>query len=217
MYAYALLALGTAAVAALFGPTLKALPGFNNLRLFIIVVLQKLSPALKSLTVFTPATFSTISPLFEIDINVHKTNSSYFKDLDESRLRLLATLFPETFTLLFRPPFRPALAGTACTFFRPIATLQSYEVSSKILAWDEKWVFISSTFLRKGKSKKVLATAITKYVFKRGRETVQPEDVFRKKGLLNGDEKKIHEDNEQGLKIARGLDGLTMLKELEEK
>ncbi|KAL4798422.1 hypothetical protein BDV19DRAFT_386309 [Aspergillus venezuelensis] len=216
MYAYALL-LGTAAAALLFGPTLKALPGFNNLRLFIIVVLQKLSPAPKNLTIFTPATFSTNSPLFEIDINIHKTNSSYFKDLDESRLRLLATLFPETFTIFARPPFRPALAGTACTFFRPIATLQSYEVSSKILAWDEKWVFISSVFLTKGKNKKVIATAITKYVFKRGRETVLPEGVFRGKGLLTRDEKSIRDLNERGLSIARGLDGLTMLKELEEK
>ncbi|KAL4945565.1 hypothetical protein BDV06DRAFT_184521 [Aspergillus oleicola] len=215
MYAYALLALGTAA--ALFGPTLKALPGFNNLRLFVIVVLQKLKPAPRSPTIFTPATFSTNSPLFEIDINVHKTNSSYFKDLDESRLRLLATLFPEIFTIFSRPPFRPALAGTACTFFRPIATLQSYEVSSKILGWDEKWVFISSVFLTKGKSKKVIAVAITKYCFKRGRETVQPEGVFRKRGLLEVDEKSIREMNERGLEIARGLDGLTTLKELEEK
>lgn len=42
------------------------------------------------------------------------------------------------------------LGGVSCTFRRAIKPYQRYEVWSRILCWDRKWVYIVSHFVKKG-------------------------------------------------------------------
>ena len=56
-----------------------------------------------------------------------------------------------------------------------------------MVAWDQKWLLIGSWFVRpakKGRQEEVLASAISKYVVKKGRFTVSPERCWRHAGLL---------------------------------
>lgn len=108
----------------------------------------------------------------------------------------------------------PVLGGAACLFKRAIPPFGRYEVVTRVLAWDEKWVFLVSWFVKAGsmgkksenknKSEKkrdgaapgvpknVYATAVAKYVVKAGRDTVKPEDVLRASRLLpEGNEEEL--------------------------
>lgn len=85
------------------------------------------------------------SPLFEIDTQSHNTSSSYSSDLEESRICVLARLFPDCFAFADKH-LGVFMGGTPCTFFEVVAPFQKYEVLSQVLSGDGKWVSIASYF-----------------------------------------------------------------------
>ncbi|KMQ47769.1 HotDog domain [Trichophyton rubrum] len=80
------------------------------------------------------------------------------------------------------------LGSVYCTFKKEIKSFEKYEMRTKIAGWDEKWLYILTFFLRfpkrKGEPKVLLAVGVSKYVVKKGRKTVRPENVLRASGLL---------------------------------
>ena len=134
----------------------------------------------------------------------------------------------------------PVLGGVSCTFRKEIKPYQKYEVWSRVLSWDDKWIYIVSHFVlagavkippgyglgdsvstRLGKEsddtphgssmllkkpaeadettdsfslpediiqKAVIASAISRYVFKEGRKSISPAAVFQAMGLPVRDE-----------------------------
>ena len=117
-----------------------------------------------------------------------------------------------------RPIFGLALGAVSCSFKRELKPYESYELWSRILSWDEKWVYIVTHFVRKGAvmprkyslypqqnsgeeddmkrldstssvdsmegNEAVVATALSKCVFKQGRRTVSPALMLKQSGLL---------------------------------
>ncbi|KAL7275242.1 hypothetical protein RUND412_001830 [Rhizina undulata] len=140
---------------------------------------------------FSPITSTSRSPLYECDLNLHKSNSTYFSDLDIARTHLMCHLIKKSLSARRsrnEPQLYVALAGVTCLFRREIKPFEKYEISTRLLAWDGKWVWVVSHFVSMKKSKdgkrKIFASALSKYVFKCGRQTIKPEVVFMESGLL---------------------------------
>lgn len=97
------------------------------------------------------------------------------------------------------------LAGVLCNFHREIKPGARFEVYTRILTWDTKWLFIIGHFVKPGtvtsadrarpyqpweetgsdrKEGVVHASALAKYCFKSGRLTVPPERVLATSRLL---------------------------------
>ena len=106
------------------------------------------------------------------------------------------------------------LGGVACQFKREIGPGERFEVWTRVLAWDRKWIYVVGFFVRpgtvgrrgrgvlregKGGEKEgigkgygegeeerpvVYASAIAKYVLKKGRVTIPPERLLRASMLL---------------------------------
>ncbi|KAI2618105.1 capsule polysaccharide biosynthesis protein [Hypoxylon sp. NC1633] len=172
--------------------------------------------------VITPSHVS----LLEVDYNIHKSNSTYFADLDVSRSQLVSHLLARgchavannaATKLVMDPsdPSKPAkgqfgvmLGAVHCSFKKELQPYQRYEMWSRVLSWDRKWMYIITHFVEKGAvkprswaqgsfgatrktegkpqdwEKKIHATAISKYVFKVGRLTVHPAILIEASGLL---------------------------------
>ncbi|KAJ4302429.1 hypothetical protein N0V88_002573 [Collariella sp. IMI 366227] len=168
--------------------------------------------------------------VYHTDYNFHKSNSTYFADLDVSRSHLVTHLLGPGIPIisdneknklvrdkdgnLIKGSFGMGLGAVFCSFRKEIGPLQGYEMWSRILSWDRKWLYIVTHFVVKGKvkptswdgkrmgptrnkvlkadgsgevvdfSKYVIATAISKYVFKLGRFTVNPAIVIEACELL---------------------------------
>ncbi|KUJ13536.1 uncharacterized protein LY89DRAFT_591482 [Mollisia scopiformis] len=177
---------------------------------------------------FRPLITTTHAPLMEIDFNLHKTNSSYFSDIDIARTHLVCTLFSTgiehmrggtaAITGAKRPIFGLALGAVSCSFKRELKPYESYELWTRVLSWDEKWIYIVTHFVRKGAvmpkkytlypqqnsgdedeikrrdstssvdsmdgNEAVVATALSKCVFKQGRRTISPAFMLKQSGLL---------------------------------
>jgi hypothetical protein len=153
-------------VALLFAITnLKSLPFVWTFRFFHAAFLHSFRPksipkplsASDSFPLFLPVITSTRAPVLECDFNIHKSNSTYFADIDVSRAHLIALLGApglkayhdrqrkgEEKRLLI------ALGGVACFFLKEIKPYEPYEMWTRVLAWDQKWIYTVTHFVRKG-------------------------------------------------------------------
>ncbi|KAJ6596258.1 hypothetical protein DFH09DRAFT_1134507 [Mycena vulgaris] len=95
------------------------------------------------------------------DFNLHMSNSSYAKALDSARFRLALATFPS----LLRCGGWIPLAATHYHFIREIPMLSRYEVRASIGAWDDKWIWVISRFVKppskKSSSKSVSSSSKT--------------------------------------------------------
>ncbi|KAK9414514.1 putative Capsule polysaccharide biosynthesis protein [Seiridium unicorne] len=175
---------------------------------------------------FHPVISETHVTLLEVDYNIHKSNSTYFADLDVSRSHLASHLFargirllgnnaesklvmnPSDPTKVAKGRFGVSLGAVFCSFKREIKPYQKYELWTRVLSWDRKWLYLVTHFVEAGAvkpkswdaasfgvtrdaegkpeewQKKIFATAVSKYVWKMGRLTVHPAIVMEASGLL---------------------------------
>ncbi|KAF5019414.1 hypothetical protein F66182_8586 [Fusarium sp. NRRL 66182] len=179
------------------------------------------SPTLGPDALFKPMISTTHAPMLEIDYNFHKSNSTYFADLDVSRTHLVTYLCRASYASLannaknkivldpktdkpIKGQMGIMLGAVECSFKREIPAYKSFEMWSRVLSWDRKWLYIVTHYVPKGTAKptswldpkfgktsargpqdaaggwekKIYATAISKYVFKLGRFTVHPAIVL---------------------------------------
>lgn len=172
---------------------------------------------------------SSFNTPYDCDYNLHKSNSTYFADLDVARAHYVGSVIrtglqrlnagdeeglPAEVKAVKKGKYYVALGAVGCFFQREIAPLQSFEVYTRILSWDRKWLYLVSHIVRKGaikpdsyilqpwkKSKKsakdtkksdeqedlrkhIFATSIARYVMKKGRLTVNPEIILERSRLL---------------------------------
>lgn len=180
----------------------------------------------------------------EIDFNLHsesylirvpsnwplkiatETNSSYFSDIDIARTHLVCTLFSigiehmrggtGAITGSGEPVLGLPVGGVTCTFRKELKPYEPYELWTRVLSWDKKWIYIVTHFVRagvmkpskytlypqqnaveEGKTRKrksmidyaedndaVVATALSRCVFKHGRRTISPVVMLQLSGLL---------------------------------
>lgn len=158
-------------------------------------------PARPCTEVLEPVSIYSRAPIMELDFNMHKSNSTYFSDLDVSRTALMSSIVVKGAALLEKrlqeqgkKGFLGFILGSVYTTFkREIPAYAKYEVKSHVASFDQKWIYIVTYFLKPGKGKKgqddpealkkrLYAVSISKYVLKKGRYTVPPKDAFEAAG-----------------------------------
>ncbi|CAK7226842.1 hypothetical protein SBRCBS47491_006365 [Sporothrix bragantina] len=205
----------------------KSLPFVWTARIFGAMIRHTLWPRkpLPQPALFHYSITHSRTSLMETDYNFHKSNSTYFADLDTSRTHLVMYLLGPGVAALGQnakkkivvsPETGKAMPGSLgvglgavfCSFRKEISPYQPYEMWSRVLSWDRKWLYIMTHFVVKGKvkpvsfdgsgkparewtaadeanlQKHVIATAISKYVFKLGRFTVHPTFIMEHSDLL---------------------------------
>ncbi|KAI9775864.1 MAG: hypothetical protein M1839_000738 [Geoglossum umbratile] len=106
--------------------------------------------------VFQPLITSSRPTLLECDYNNHKSNSTYFSDLDISRTNLVAALLKGGYRerkskgKVGNGGLAVMLGAVSCVFKKEIAPYEGYEIWNRVLGWDRKWLFIVSHFVKKG-------------------------------------------------------------------
>ena len=108
-----------------------------------------------------------LAPLGELDYNLHKSNGTYFTDLDIARGHHIYCLFrvgvneygsrnssrlSTDSTGSTKPPptghFIMALGGVTCTLERELKPYRKYEIWTSVLSWDEKWIYVISHIVK---------------------------------------------------------------------
>lgn len=207
------------AAAAYLLATIKTLPGVPTLRFYWMSYRNLLlkyrlfkrngnlnthgiASKNNSLAVFeyTSVYRTYVSPL-EVDMYNHKSNSTYFADLDIARGKLLVTVFQKFFLEAYDNthgeyankglgnfPIVP-VGHVQALFRKEMFIFQRYEIHSRIMAWDKKWLYVILKFVRRDKKGEILcAVTLTKYVLKKkSRMTIPPQLAVEASALFNED------------------------------
>ncbi|KAH3903171.1 uncharacterized protein SCODWIG_01822 [Saccharomycodes ludwigii] len=152
---------------------------------------------------FSHTIMNSYNSILETDMYLHKSNSTYFVDMDIARTELMSKIFNKIFMKMRKWPYVPVASITA-VFKKEIRPLEKFRIESNILCWDEKWIYVVCKFY---KHKDVLCTyGLTQYVIKDGRKTIYPKDALETCGLYNEEVAAISAKN---LKILVEENGLT--------
>jgi len=177
-------------------------------------------------SLFAPMITSSTNSPYDCDYNFHKSNSTYFADLDVARAHYMGSIIRTGLTRLnagdedglpadahaAKGSYYMALGAVGCFFQREIKPMERFEIYTRLLSWDRKWLYLVSHVVRAGKlkpeshvlqpwknkgrssaqgkqeeedlKKHIFATSIARYVVKKGRLTVNPEIVLERSLLL---------------------------------
>lgn len=105
----------------------------------------------------------------DLDFNMHMNNGRYFSAADIGRLDWWLRTGIWRKALLARG-WGPVAGDANGRFSRSLQPFEKFELHTRLMGWDEKWLFTEHRFI--SKSGKVVAVIVVRYLF-RGKEGQQ--------------------------------------------
>ncbi|MBV5336435.1 thioesterase family protein [bacterium] len=110
----------------------------------------------------------------DIDLNLHMTNARYFSVMDLGRVDLLVR--SGLGGLMLRNRWQAILGASTIRFRRPLAPLQRYRLTSRVLCWDDRWIYLDQRIETMDGT--VAATAVMQGAFLSKGAILPPADVL---------------------------------------
>jgi acyl-CoA thioesterase FadM len=108
----------------------------------------------------------------DLDLNLHMTNARYMALMDLGRMNLI--LQTGLGRLVVRERWGPVIASALVRFRRPLHLLEAFSLSTRIIGWDEKWIFIEHRLERGGD---LICHALVKGLFMSPKGAVPPARI----------------------------------------
>jgi acyl-CoA thioesterase FadM len=119
----------------------------------------------------------------DMDFNLHMNNAVYNAYTDISRIGWFTRLL-HGHASWYRKEGFIANGGLSFFFLREMRFMQAYELRTRAVGCDAKWVYLRHEYRDPGRKGTVFAVGMAKIVFKeRGGRTLVPADFFRKLGF----------------------------------
>jgi acyl-CoA thioesterase FadM len=83
----------------------------------------------------------------DLDTNLHMNNGRYLTIMDLGRVDAL--LRSGLIKSVTREKWMPVIAGVSMIFRRSLSPFERYRLETRLIGWDEKWVYMEQTFIRK--------------------------------------------------------------------
>jgi acyl-CoA thioesterase FadM len=110
----------------------------------------------------------------DIDINFHMNNGRYLTICDLNRIDVFAR--SGLLKAMMKRGWIPVIAEHTMTYKKPLDLFQKYEVKLAVLKWDDKFFYMTHTFIV---NERVVAEGTSKgCVYARGKGVVSPVDAI---------------------------------------
>jgi len=83
----------------------------------------------------------------DLDTNLHMNNGRYLSLMDLGRVDLM---LEGGVAVWLRRGWQPVVAASFCRHFKPLNLFQAYEIRTRVLGWDDKWIYFEHRFTRRG-------------------------------------------------------------------
>jgi acyl-CoA thioesterase FadM len=114
----------------------------------------------------------------DLDPNWHMNNGRYLTIMDLGRFDL--TLRTGLMRQIIKHRWMPVLGGAVIRYQRPLKLWQRYTLTTHILGWDEKWIYMEQHFDSDGKR---CASALVKGLIRAPGQSVPTAEVMHSVGL----------------------------------
>ncbi len=80
----------------------------------------------------------------DIDLNLHMNNGRYLSVMDYARTHMLART--GLLTPIVRQRWQALVGAVWMTYRRSLPLFSAFEITSRLVCWDERWFYIEQTF-----------------------------------------------------------------------
>ena len=84
----------------------------------------------------------------DLDINIHMNNGRYMSVMDLGRFDII--LRTGLWRLVTRRRLQPVIASAMVRYRRPLAPFERFTLSTRLIGWDSKWLYIEHRLERRG-------------------------------------------------------------------
>ncbi|HEU4763850.1 MAG TPA: thioesterase family protein [Gemmatimonadales bacterium] len=114
----------------------------------------------------------------DLDPNWHVNNGRYLTLMDLGRIDL--TVRMGFLRLVFGRRWMPVLGGAVIRFQRPLALWARYDLRTRLVGWDEKWLYLEQRFESGGRT---VAVACVRGLLRGPEGSVPTPDLLRAIGM----------------------------------
>jgi acyl-CoA thioesterase FadM len=111
----------------------------------------------------------------DIDLNMHLNNARYLSIMDYGRAHLLART--KLLQHMLHARWQPLVGAAWVTYRRSLALFALFELTSRLVCWDDRWFYMEQTFTS---SKGLAAVGWVKGMLRDPRGTVDPQVVLER-------------------------------------
>lgn len=153
------------------------------IRLLYMLIASFFKPKIANALNETSLTFWVLPN--DLDLNGHMNNGRYPTIMDIGRMDFVLRLGLAGYVI--KNGYIPVLASLKMRFRLPLLPFQKYLLQTRIVCWDDKWVFMEHRFVIAGGKKDgaIAAVGIVKGSFfsKKTRGTIPTGDIMKAVGL----------------------------------
>ncbi|MEY1662518.1 acyl-CoA thioesterase [Isoalcanivorax beigongshangi] len=144
---------------------------------------ELISAAMRRKKTPTHGLFDTVSMdfrvgMFDLDINLHLNNAKYLKFMD--RCRLEHAVSTGLLNEMIKARCNAVVANTEVAYVRELRPYQQFTVRTRIMGWDDKYVYYDQRFESQGK---LHTHAMLRLVNMYGGKAISPQAVQEMTGL----------------------------------
>lgn len=110
----------------------------------------------------------------DLDFNIHMNNGRYLTIMDLGRIHLMvrAGIVPR----MIRLGWKPVISAATVRFRRPLAPFERFTLDTRIVGWDDRWLYIEQRFIStEGRAK---AIGLVKAAFTDDNGIIPPQKYF---------------------------------------
>ncbi|MGD9591406.1 MAG: thioesterase family protein [Candidatus Berkiella sp.] len=145
-----------------------------NLYLRLIWLLLRLPFIKKQSNLLAPSSLKMRVCINDLDLNFHVNNGRYLTMMDLGRIHYMAktTLLKKT----LKRKWMPVLGSTKVNFIRPLNAFNKFTMTTQLLYWDEKWVYLEQKIFKKDQ---LCVTALFKILFISKKGKIASEELLK--------------------------------------
>ncbi|MEJ2015731.1 MAG: thioesterase family protein [Limibacillus sp.] len=110
----------------------------------------------------------------DLDLNRHMNNGRFLTVMDLGRIDLMARM--GVLGIFKKRKWMPVVAAETISFKRPLDPFERYELTSRILCWDERFLYLEQVFVKK--NGKVAARALVKAAIRAHARAVKTQEIL---------------------------------------
>ncbi len=114
----------------------------------------------------------------DLDLNIHMNNGRYLSIMDLGRIDIMHRV--GLMTYIIKNKWSPVVGNLHIQFRRPFKLLQQYELHSRIVSWDDKWVYLEQVFIC---NKKIHAVGLVQGLIRGKHGNIPSNDILKLLGL----------------------------------
>ena len=113
----------------------------------------------------------------DLDTNLHMNNGRYLSVMDLGRADFVARV--GLLRIMLRQRWTPLVATATIRYRRSLQVFDRYELVTRTVCWDEKWIYMEQRFERRGE---LIAQAYLKVLFRHAGRTLRSREILKALG-----------------------------------